>query len=132
MADPVTAAIVAALATASATKLGEGIGNGAVSTFKSLYKAVTRRFRSDPEAQEALDDLRLDEHDTGARDTVSLHLDRAAQEDPEIGRLLEELRAAVNEINQEGEGTVVNQINGDVSGSARVIQGRDFHGGVHL
>ncbi|WP_017582814.1 hypothetical protein [Nocardiopsis valliformis] len=132
MADPVTTAIIAALATASATKLGEGLGDGVVSTFRSLYKAVTRHFRSDPEAQEALDDLRLDEHDTEAMDVVSTHLDRAAHEDPEIGRLLEELRSEVNEINQEGDGTVVNQINGNVSDSAKVIQGRDFHGGIHL
>lgn len=132
MADPVTAAIIAALATASATKLGEGLGDSVVETFRSLFKAVTKRFRKDPEAQEALDGLRLDEHDAEAMDVVSLHLDRAAHEDPEIGRLLEELRSGVSEINQEGDGNVVNQINGNVSGSARVIQGRDFHGGIHL
>lgn len=132
MADPVTAAIIAALATASATRLGEGLGEGVVSTFKSLYKAVTRRFRSEPEAQEALDDLRLEEDDAEALGVVSMHLERAAHEDPEIGRLLEELRSGVNEINQEGDGTVVNQIHGDVSGTARIVQGRDFHGGIHL
>lgn len=132
MADPVTAAIIAALATASATKLGEGLGESAVSTFKSLYKAVTKRFRSEPEAQEALDDLRLEEDDAEALGLVSLHLERAAREDPEIGRLLEELRSGTHEINQEGDGTVVNQIRGDVSGTARVVQGRDFHGDIHL
>ncbi|WP_431870580.1 hypothetical protein [Nocardiopsis eucommiae] len=132
MADPVTTAIVAALATASATKLGDGLGEGVVTTFKSLYRAVTKRFRSEPEAQEALDDLRLEQDDAGAVEAVSTHLERAAREDPEIGRLLAELRSEVREINQAGEGSVVNQIHGDVSGSARVIQGRDFHGGIHL
>ncbi|MFE1169434.1 hypothetical protein [Nocardiopsis sp. NPDC058789] len=132
MADPVTTAIVAALATASATKLGDGLGEGVVTTFKSLYRAVTKRFRSEPEAQEALDELRLEQDDAGAVEAVSAHLERAAREDPEIGRLLAELRSEVREINQAGEGSVVNQIHGDVSGSARVIQGRDFHGGIHL
>lgn len=130
--DPVTAAVVAALATASATKLGDGLGEGVVSTFRSLYRAVTKRFRSEPEALEALDDLRLEQDDAEAVETVSVHLERAAREDPEIGRLLAELRSAVQQINQEGEGSVVNQIHGDVSGSARVIQGRDFHGGIRL
>ncbi|PWV44373.1 hypothetical protein [Nocardiopsis sp. L17-MgMaSL7] len=132
MADPVTATIVAALAAASATKLGEGLGEGVVTTFKSFYRAVTKRFRSEPDAQEALDDLRLEQSDTKAVETVSVHLERAAREDQEIGRLLAQLRSDVAGINQEGEGSVVNQIHGDVSGSARVIQGRDFHGGIHL
>lgn len=132
MADPVTAAIIAALATASATRLGEGLGESVVSNFRSLYKAVTKRFRSEPEAQEALDDLRLEEDDAEALEVVSTHLERAAHEDPEIGRLLEELRSGVNQVNQEGDGTVVNQIHGDVSGKAKIIQGRDFHGGIHL
>lgn len=132
MADPVTATIVAALAAASATKLGEGLGEGVVTTFKSFYRSVTKRFRSEPDAQEALDDLRLEQSDTKAVETVSVHLERAAREDQEIGRLLAQLRSDVAGINQEGEGSVVNQIHGDVSGSARVIQGRDFHGGIHL
>ncbi|MBQ1084302.1 MULTISPECIES: hypothetical protein [unclassified Nocardiopsis] len=132
MTDPVTATIVAALATASATKLGEGLGESVVTTFRSLYRAVTKRFRSEPEAQEALDDLRLEQDDSKAVEAVSVHLERAAREDQEIGRLLAKLRADVGQIAQEGEGSVVNQIHGDVSGSARVIQGRDFHGGIHL
>ncbi len=132
MADPITIAIITALATASASRLGDGLGEGVVSTFRSLYRSVTKRFRSEPEAMEALDDLRLEEDDAEALGVVSAHLDRAAHEDPEIGRLLEELRSGVNEINQRGDGTVVNQIQGDVSGSAKVVQGRDFHGGIHL
>ncbi|MEU3016310.1 MULTISPECIES: hypothetical protein [unclassified Nocardiopsis] len=132
MADPVTAAIVAALATASATKLGDGLGEGAVATFKSLYRAVAQRFRSEPEAQEALDDLRLEEDGAAAVETVAAHLERAGSEDPEIGRLLAELRSRVGEVAQEGTGSVVNQVHGNVSASARVIQGRDFHGSIHL
>lgn len=129
MSDPITAAIVTALATGSSTKISEALGEGAVTVFKSLYKAVNKRFRSVPEAQEALEDLRLDSDDTKSLAEASKHLERAAVEDPKIGRLLDELRS---EVVQEGDGSVSNQIHGNVSDNARVFQGRDFHGDIRL
>ena len=130
MADPISIAIVTALATASATRLGESLAEGTVNVFKSLYKAVNERFRSRPEAQHAMEELRLDPDDPEAREAATAYLEWAAGEDPRIAGLLEELRSVV--VEQEGDGTVVNQIHGDVSGGARVVQGRDFHGDIRL
>ncbi|WP_026117410.1 hypothetical protein [Nocardiopsis alkaliphila] len=129
MSDPITAAIVTALATGSSTKISEALGEGAVAVFKSLYKAVNKRFRSTPEAQEALEDLRLDSGDAEALADATKHLERAASQDPKIGRLLHELRS---EVVQEGDGTVNNQIHGNVGDNARVFQGRDFHGDIRF
>lgn len=130
MADPISITIITALATASATRLGESLAEGTVNVFKSLYKAVNDRFRSHPEALHAMEELRLDPDDPAALETASAYLEWAAGEDPQIAGLLDELRSVV--VEQQGDDTVVNQIHGDVSGDARVIQGRDFHGDIRL
>ncbi|GAB3689038.1 hypothetical protein [Nocardiopsis oceani] len=129
MAEPVTVAIAAAIATGAVTKVTEYATEGTVDTFKSLCRAVFARFRSEPEAQEALDEARLDTGDTEVLTVVAEHLERAEREDPEIGRLMGDLRSTVS---QEGAGSVSNQIHGSVSGNARVYQGRDFHGDIRL
>lgn len=129
MADPATLAIATAVVTGAVTKITETATEDTLASFKSLCKAVFARFRSDPRAQEALDEARLEPEDPEALTAVAEHLARAEGEDPGIGRLMDQMR---QEVVQEGEGAVHNSIQGDVSGQARVVQGRDFHGDVRL
>ncbi|WP_435108329.1 hypothetical protein [Nocardiopsis synnemataformans] len=129
MADPVTLAIAAAVVTGAVGKITEAATGGTVAAFKSLRKAVFARFRSDPESQQALDDALLEPEDPEALAAVAEHLERAEGADPGIRGLMQELR---REVVQEGDGAVHNSIQGDVSGKARVFQGRDFHGDIHL
>jgi hypothetical protein len=129
MADPVTLAIATAVVTGAVGKITEAATGGTVAAFKALRKAVFARFRSDPESQEVLDDALLEPEDTGALTAFAERLERAEGEDPRIRGLMEELR---REVVQEGDGAVHNSIQGNVSGEARVFQGRDFHGDITL
>lgn len=129
MPDPAIITIATAMATNAVQKISESATEGTISAFKTLCKKVFARFRSFPEAQNALDAARIDEGDTASLRTVADALDEAAQNDPEIGRLLDELLQVVSE---DRAGTVHNTIRGDVSGHAKVIQTRDIHGNVHL
>ncbi len=129
MADPATLAIATAIVTGAVTKITESATDGTVTAFRSLCRAVFARFRSRPEAQEALDEARLAAEDPAALATVVEHLEHAESEDPGIRRLMDELR---REVVQEGDGAVYNSIQGGVSGHARVIQARDFHGDITL
>ncbi|MEU0488142.1 hypothetical protein ABZ249_02860 [Nocardiopsis sp. NPDC006139] len=131
MADPVTIALATAVVTGMASKISERAGEAVGEGLKRLRRAVFKRFRGDEAAQDALDEAMLDTDDPAAVEAVAEHLERIAAQDPEIGALVRELGAQV-EVGQEGEGNVVNQIHGDVSGRARVVQGRDFHGDIHL
>lgn len=129
MSDPAGIAIVTAIVTTSVQKISESVTESTVDSFKSLCKKVFARFRSIPEAQEALDEARLDSDDNTALETVAGHLHRAEQEDPEIARLMAELRGAA----ETGDGgSVTNTIHGGVSEEAKVVQGRDFHGDLRL
>ncbi|PDP86916.1 hypothetical protein CQJ94_15015 [Glycomyces fuscus] len=127
MADPVTLAIATAVVTGAVGKITEAASEGAVTAFKALRKAVFARFRSDPESQEVLDDALLEPEDGEALAAFAERLERVEREDPAIRGLMEELRG---EVAQEGDGAVYNSIQGDVSGRARVFQGRDFHGDI--
>lgn len=129
MADPATLAIATAVVTSAVTKITESATDGTVAAFKSLCKAVFLRFRSAPQAQDALDGARLEPDSPKALAAVAEHLERAEGEDPEIRRLMQVLR---QEVVQEGDGAVYNSIQGEVSGGARVFQGRDIHGNVNL
>jgi hypothetical protein len=129
VADPVTLAIAAAVVTGAVGKITEAATEGTVAAFKSLRKAVFARFRSDPESQQVLDDALLEPEDPEALAAVAERLERAEGEDPAVRALMGELR---REFVQEGDGAVHNSIQGDVSGQARVFQGRDFHGDIHL
>ncbi|MFY7067889.1 hypothetical protein ACOQFV_18705 [Nocardiopsis changdeensis] len=131
MADPVTIALATAVVTGMASKISERASEAVGEGLKRLRRAVFKRFRGDEAAQDALDEAMLDPDDLAAVEAVAGHLERIAAQDPEIGALVRELGAQV-EVGQEGEGNVVNQIHGDVSGRARVVQGRDFHGDIHL
>lgn len=129
MSDPAGIAIVTAIATGAVQKISESVTDGTAEAFKSLCRKVFARFRGIPEAQEALDEARLDSDDGAALETVAGHLHRAEQEDPEIARLMAELRRAAEV--QDG-GSVLNTIHGGVSDEAKVVQGRDFHGDLRL
>lgn len=129
MADPVTLAIAAAVVTGAVGKITEAATEGTVAAFKSLRKAVFARFRSDPESQQVLDDALLEPEDPETLAAVAEHLERVEGADPAVRALMGELR---REAAQEGDGAVHNSIQGDVSGKARVFQGRDFHGDIHL
>lgn len=131
MADPVTLAIATAVVTGAVGKITEAATGGTVAALKSLRKAVFARFRSDPEAQDALDEALLEPEDPEALTAVAEHLERAEGADPGIRALMDELR---REVVQEGDGAVYNNFQGDVSDNARVIQGRDWnvHGDVTL
>ena len=131
MADPVTIALATAVVTGMASKISERASEAVGEGLKRLRRAVFKRFRGDEAAQDALDEAMLDPDNPAAAEAVAGHLERIAAQDPEIGALVRELGAQV-EVGQEGEGNVVNQIHGDVSGRARVVQGRDFHGDIHL
>jgi transposase len=131
MADPLTIALATAVVTGMASKISEHASESVGEGLKRLRRAVFKRFRGDEAAQDALDEAMLDADDPAAVEKVAEHLERAAALDPEIGALVRELGSQV-EIDQEGDGNVVNQIHGDVSDRARVVQGRDFHGDIHL
>lgn len=129
MSDPAGIAIVTALVTGAVQKISETATDGTITSFKELCKRVFVRFRGTPEAQEALDDARVESDDHAALEKVAVHLRRAEQEDPEIARLMAELRRAAE---SGGGGSVTNTIHGDVSGRARVVQARDIDGDVRL
>lgn len=129
MSDPAGIAIVTALATGTVQKISESVTDSTAEAFKSLCKKVFARFRGVPEAQEALDEARSDSGDDAALEAVAGHLRRAEREDPEIARLMAELRRAAEA--QDG-GPVFNTIHGGVSGEAKIVQGRDFHGDLRL
>lgn len=129
MSDPAGIAIVTAIATTTVQKISESATESTVEAFKSLCKKVFDRFRGIPKAQQALDEARLDSDDSTALETVAGHLYRAEREDPEIARLMAELRRAA----EPGEGgSVINTVQGGVSDEAKVVQGRDFHGDLRL
>lgn len=129
MSDPATIAIAAAVATSAAQKISESATEGTIAAFKALCKKVFVRFRSIPEAQDALDAARIDEDDTAALRTVATALDKAAQDDPEIGRLMEELRRAASE---DHDGAVHNTT-GKLGDNAKVLQSRDIiHGNIRM
>ncbi|GHD18937.1 hypothetical protein GCM10007147_09630 [Nocardiopsis kunsanensis] len=129
MSDPAGIAIITAIATGTVQKISDSVSDSTAEAFKSLCKKVFARFRGLPEAQEALDGVRLDSEDGSALEAVADHLHRAEQEDPEIARLMAELRRAVED---RGAGSVVNTVHGGVSDEAKVVQGRDFHGDLRL
>ena len=129
MSDPAGIAIVTAIVTNTVQRISESAADGTVEAFTSLCKKVFARFRGIPQAQEALDEARLDSDDSVALETVAGHLHRAEQEDPEIAHLMVELRRAAE---AGGGGSVVNTIHGGVSDEAKVVQGRDFHGDLRL
>ncbi|MFE1102240.1 hypothetical protein ACFW4K_17125 [Nocardiopsis alba] len=126
MSDPVTLSIATAVATGVATKLGEG----ANVLLGKLAQALTRRFARDPEAQSALVSARFEgPEQPQAIEVVAERLERAEEEDPEIRELVGRLRA---EATRESDDSVSNVIEGNVSGDARVIMGRDFNGDIRL
>lgn len=130
MADPVTVTIATAVATGAAKKLGESVSEGTAAAFKSLCKSVFARFRSTPEALEALDNARLESDDPDAVAAVAEHLEQAEREDPQIRELMEALRREVAP--EDGGGAVHNTIHGDVSGNARIMQAGDIRGDIRL
>ena len=131
MADPITVALATAVVTGMASTISEHAGEAVTEGLKRLRRAVFKRFRADEAAQDALDEALLDTDDPAAVEAVAGHLERLAARDPEIGALVRELGAQV-EVGQEGTGNVTNQIHGDVGDRAKVVQGRDFHGDIHL
>ncbi|MFD6097215.1 hypothetical protein ACFVWN_17590 [Nocardiopsis flavescens] len=131
MADPVTLALATAVVTGVATKISEHAGTAVTEGLARLRRAAFAWFRGDDGAREALDEALLSTGDPAALEAVAGHLERASAQNPEIAALMRELGAEVD-VSQEGEGNTVNQIHGDVSGSARVVQARDFHGDIHL
>ncbi|CAL9534820.1 hypothetical protein SUDANB121_04133 [Nocardiopsis dassonvillei] len=131
MADPITLALASALVGGASSKVAEQVSGAVGEGLKRLRQAVLTWFRGDPQAQEALDRARASADDPAALEALAGHLERAAAQDPEIGALVRELGPGI-EVGQEGEGNVVNQVHGDVGGGAKVVQGRDFHGDIHL
>ncbi|WP_017574034.1 hypothetical protein [Nocardiopsis halotolerans] len=129
MPEPDTLAIASAVAANSVTRITESATDDTTTTFRSLCRAVFARFRTDSEAQAALDEARLEPNDPHALTIVAEHLERAEEEDSGIRELMEGLRG---EVAQGGGSIVVNRIAGNVGGDARVYQGRDFHGDLHL
>ncbi|MBR8745111.1 hypothetical protein [Nocardiopsis sp. MG754419] len=130
MSDPVTLAIATAAATGAATKLGDKVTEGTVALIRRLAEALTQRFGQDPEAQNALVAARFEgPEQQKAIATVAERLHRAEEDDPRIRDIMARLRP---EVSQEGDGAVSNRIHGNVSGNARVYQGRDFHGDIRL
>ncbi|MEU3138689.1 hypothetical protein ABZ645_04895 [Nocardiopsis alba] len=126
MSDPVILSIATAVATGVATKLGEG----ANALLGKLAQTLTRRFVQDPEAQSALVSARFEGPERPqAIEVVAERLERAEEEDPEIRELVGRLRA---EATRESDDSVGNVIEGNVSGDARVIMGRDFNGDIRL
>lgn len=129
MSDPASIAIVTALATGAVQKISETATDNTIASFKDLCKRVFARFRGTPDAQEALDEARVESDDPATLEKVAAHLEHAEQEDPEIARLMAELRRAA----ETGDGgSVVNTINGNVSDRARVLQAGDINGDVRL
>lgn len=129
MADPITIALATAVATGMASKISEHASEAVGEALKRLQRAVFKRFRGDDAAQEALDEARISPEDPAVMETLADLLERAADADPEIADLVDRLGSHVE---QGGEGNVINQIHGDVSDRARVVQGRDFQGDIHL
>lgn len=129
MADPITIALATAVATGMAGKISEHASEAVGEGLKRLQRAVFKRFRGDAAAQEAMDEVRISPEDPAAAEALAGFLERAAAQDPEIAELMDGLGS---HIEQDGESNVINQINGDVSGRAKVVQGRDFHGDIHL
>ncbi|OLT25574.1 hypothetical protein BJF83_05275 [Nocardiopsis sp. CNR-923] len=129
MPDPATLALAAAVATGAVSKIAEVVSQATIDDFKSFRKTLFRHFRGVPEAQEALDEARVEPDDEDAIASVADHIERAAAADPDIRRLVDALTAQAS---QEGGGAVHNSIRGDVSGGAKVIQTRDIHGSVNL
>ncbi|MEV2274199.1 hypothetical protein AB0I72_01315 [Nocardiopsis sp. NPDC049922] len=129
MPDPATLALATAVATGAVSKIAEVVSQATIDDFASFRKALFRFFRGVPEAQEALDEARVEPDDADAIASVADHIERAAAADPELRRLVDALTV---EVAQEGDGAVYNSIQGDVSGNAKVIQTRDIHGPVNL
>ncbi|WP_017613658.1 hypothetical protein [Nocardiopsis salina] len=129
MSDPAGIAIVTALATGAVQKISETATDNTIASFKDLCKRVFARFRETPGAQEALDEARVESDDPAALEKVAVHLQVAEQEDPEIARLVAELRRAAE---AGSGGSVTNTINGNVSGNAKVVQTQDINGDVRL
>lgn len=121
--------VLLAIATAAAGKGAESLADGARELLKMLSRALRSRFGDGTETREALEEAR-DSHggDEGANRALARCLETAAQ-DPEVGRLLEELRPHFEAGDQGG---VHNTIHGDVRDGAKVVQARDLHGPVNL
>jgi hypothetical protein len=115
MPDPILVSVAAALAAKSAT---------------SLYELVKRKFAGRKDDEAALAALAALAAADGAAPesaevaTLAAHLAVAEKEDPAFGA---ELRNTWQQVDV-GEGGVVNQVTGNVSG--KVVQARDIGGGV--
>jgi len=129
MADPVTLVLATAVVTGVASTISEAATEATGAALKALRASVFAWFRASPDTQAVLDEALLEPEEPRALEAVAQALERAEREDPGIRELLRELRPQVA---QAGHGAVHNSVSGDVSGSARVVQGRDFHGDIHL
>lgn len=109
MPEPILVSIAAALAAKSAT---------------SLYEMVKRKFASRKDDEAALVAADGATPESAEVATLAAHLAAAEKDDPAFSA---ELRNTWQQVNV-GEGGVVNQITGNVSG--KVVQARDIEGGV--
>ncbi|MFI6574577.1 hypothetical protein ACIBFB_02160 [Nocardiopsis sp. NPDC050513] len=127
MPDPATLALAAAVATGAVSKIAEVVSQATIDDFKSLRRTLFRYFRGVPDAQEALDEARVEPDDDDAIASVADHIERAAAADPEVRRLVDALTA---EIGEDRGGTHVNSFSGD-NRHGISIQARTVNGGVH-
>ena len=118
-----------AIAGAVAGKLAESATESVRGGVKALRRALRARFTSqkDAEGATALDDA-LDSHgaDEAEVQVLAGHVTAAVEADPEIARLVEELRPHLTA----SQTTVTNTINGKVTGTA--FQAGTVHGDVTL
>ncbi|MDS1272093.1 hypothetical protein RIF23_17525 [Lipingzhangella sp. LS1_29] len=124
MSDPVTVAI----ATAVAGKVAESLSDTAKSALKRLREAVMRRVTDSDERdtapREALAAAQIDPEDPQAVQRLAAAL--SASDDPEVRRLVAELRPHF----EPGQESVTNTVQGDVSGN--VVMAKDIHGNISL
>ncbi|MFC3522033.1 hypothetical protein ACFONH_22150 [Streptomonospora nanhaiensis] len=118
--------VLIAIAAAVAGKAVEPFTEGAVDLLRRLRGAVIARFRRDPEPHAALEAAQIDYDDTEAVAALAAHIGAAAEHDPGLRRLVEELRPYFTS----GGPEVVNTVVGEVSGN--VVQARDIVGGIDL
>ncbi|RNL82507.1 hypothetical protein [Halostreptopolyspora alba] len=123
MVDDVTIAI----ATAVAGTIAESVTKSGVEGVKALRRLLRDRFGDRPKAREALEAARDDDgEDATLVRELATHIEEVRAQDPEVGRLVEELRPEFTN----AQGDVHNTIVGEVSGTA--VQARDIEGGLNI
>ncbi|MDA0563035.1 hypothetical protein LG943_01590 [Streptomonospora sp. S1-112] len=118
--------VLIAIAAAVAGKAVEPFTEGAVASLRRLRGAVLARFRKEPEPHAALEAAQVDYDDTEAIEVLAAHIGAAAERDPDLRVLVEELRPHFAAAGPQVRNTVVGKVSGNV------IQARDVIGGIDL